>query len=170
VENKSNWKEYVWGALIAWVGSTVAIYAMCFSCRSDLEKFLWNVLFSTICWITLWSVNNWLNHYLNQKISWIETPIKRLVSGVLATIFFTVLAVLVLIKSWELIWDVSFGDYDDIIINSLVITFFISLFFSWKKFFAGVEKVGCRSRAVSKRKHDCHLRKPEESGQSPFFV
>jgi LytS/YehU family sensor histidine kinase len=56
------------------------------------------------------------------------------VSGVLATIFFTVLAVLVLIKSWELIWDVSFGDYDDIIINSLVITFFISLFFHGRSF------------------------------------
>lgn len=127
-------KEYAWGMLVAIIGSTVAIYFMCTSCRRDIDMYLWNVVFSTIAWFTLWTVNNELNHYLNNKISWIQAPVKRLIVGVLFTIFFTVLAIVTILKAWELIWDENFENYSDIIVNSLIITFFISLFFHGRSF------------------------------------
>lgn len=127
-------KEYAWGMLVAIIGSTVAIYFMCTSCRRDIDMYLWNVAFSTIAWFTLWTVNNELNHYLNNKISWIQAPVKRLIVGVLFTIFFTVLAIVTILKAWELIWDENFENYSDIIVNSLIITFFISLFFHGRSF------------------------------------
>ena len=127
-------KDYGWGSLIAIAGSVVAIYFMCTSCRSRVDLFIWNVVFSSIAWLTLWTVNNELNHYLNRKISWIHAPIKRLTVGILATIFFTVLAIMMLLMTWEYIWDWNFVNYSEIIINSLMITFFISLFFHGRSF------------------------------------
>jgi len=84
--------------------------------------------------MTLWAVNIELNHYLDQKISWVKSPIKRLVAGLIGTIFFTVVAILFIIKAWEFIWNVSFDDYYEIIGSSLTITFFISLFFHGRGF------------------------------------
>jgi sensor histidine kinase YesM len=130
----SKFREYKWGTLIAVIGSTVMIYFMCFSCRSDLEKYLWNVVFSTIAWMSLWLVNSELNDFLDKRISWIESPVKRLVAGVAGTIVFTVLAILAIVRAWELIWSVSFGNYSSIVTNSLIITFFISLFFHGRGF------------------------------------
>lgn len=127
-------KEYLWSIAIAIGGSTGAIYFMCTSCRSDIDLYIWNVAFSSIAWFTLWTVNNLLNHYLDKKISWINAPVKRLSVGVVATIFFTVLAVIIILRMWELIWDVDFDNYNQIIVNALMITFFISLFFHGRSF------------------------------------
>lgn len=134
VKYKALLKAYVWSAVIAIGGSTVAIYFMCTSCRSNYNQFLWNIVFSFIAWFTLWTVNHSLNHYLDTKISWIKAPVKRLILGVLFTIFFTVLAIVIILKAWELIWDENFKSYSDIIVNSLIITFFISLFFHGRSF------------------------------------
>lgn len=127
-------KEYAWGSLIALGGSVVAIYFMCTSCRTNYEMFGWNIVFSFISWMTLWAVNSELNDFLSKKISWVKFPIRRLIVGIVATIFFTVLAIMVLIRSWEFIWDVDFGNYSEIIVNALMITFFISLFFHGRSF------------------------------------
>jgi hypothetical protein len=127
-------KEYAWGSLVALLGSVVAIYFMCTYCRTDYSAFAWNIVFSFISWMTLWGVNSELNDFLSEKISWVKFPTRRLLAGVVATIFFTVLAIMSLIKLWELIWDTKFGNYSGIVINSLVITFFISLFFHGRSF------------------------------------
>jgi hypothetical protein len=134
MEHQNRLKEYGWGTLLAIGGSFVMMYFVCTSCRSDLEKYLWNVVFSSVAWMTLWVVNSELNNYLDRKISWIESPTKRLIAGILGTIFFTVLAILLIIKIWEFIFDTSFDNYYDIVVNSLVITFFISLFFHGRGF------------------------------------
>ena len=127
-------KEYAIGSLIALAGSVVAIYFMCTSCRTDFERYSWNILFSFVSWMTLWTVNSELNDILSKKISWIKFPLRRLMAGVVGTVFFTVLAIFLLIKGWELIWDVTFGNYSDIIVNALIITSFISLFFHGRGF------------------------------------
>ncbi|HEY3429278.1 MAG TPA: histidine kinase, partial [Cyclobacteriaceae bacterium] len=80
------------------------------------------------------AVNSELNDFLSKKISWVKFPTRRLIAGVVATIFFTVLAIISLIKLWEFIWDVTFSNYTEIVINSLVITFFISLVFHGRSF------------------------------------
>ena len=127
-------KEYAWGSLVALSGSVVAIYFMCTYCRTDYKAFAWNIVFSFISWMTLWGVNSELNDFLSKKISWVKFPTRRLLAGIAATIFFTVLAIMSLIKLWELIWSTEFGNYRGIVINSLIITFFISLFFHGRSF------------------------------------
>lgn len=134
VKIKGILKAYLSGIAVSIIGSIVAIYFMCTSCRSDGSLFLWNVVFSSIAWLTLWTVNHQLNHYLDKKISWIDAPVKRLVVGVVATIFFTVLTIISVLRGWELIWNVEYDNYSEIIVNSLVITFFISLFFHGRSF------------------------------------
>lgn len=84
--------------------------------------------------MTLWVVNSELNQYLDTKASWIHTPLKRLLLGVVFTVLFTGLAIVMLIKLWEIIWSVEYSNYYDIVINALIITFFISLFFHGRGF------------------------------------
>ena len=127
-------KEYAWGSLLALAGSGVAIYLMCTSCRTNSRLFFWNVVFSFISWMTLWAVNSELNEFLSRRISWVKFPIKRLLAGIVGTILFTIIAILILIRLWEFIWDVRFDNYSEIVVNSLIITFFISLFFHGRGF------------------------------------
>jgi len=134
MKQKSRLKEYGWGSLVAIVGSFVAIYLMCTSCRTDFEKYAWNVLFCFSSWMALWFVNSELNNFLDEKISWVKAPTKRLVAGLAGTVFFTVLAIIGIIKLWEFFWSVKFDNYSEIVVNSLIITFFISLFFHGRGF------------------------------------
>jgi hypothetical protein len=134
MEKENRLKEYAWGSLVAVLGSFVAMYFMCTSCRTDLSRYLLNVLFSSIAWLCLWTVNGELNHFLNRRISWIESPVRRLIAGIIATIVCTVAAMFLIIKAWELVLNVTFDDYYEIVSNSLVITFFISLFFHGRSF------------------------------------
>lgn len=127
-------KEYGWGSLLALAGSGVAIYFMCTSCRTNPRLFFWNVVFSFISWMTLWAVNSELNDFLSARISWVKFPIKRLLAGLAGTVLFTVIAILILIRLWEFIWNVWFDNYSEIVVNSLIITFFISLFFHGRGF------------------------------------
>lgn len=101
---------------------------------------MWNVVFSSVAWLLLWTVNGELNDYLSKHISWIKEPVKRLIAGVIGTVTLTILSIIGIIKAWEYVWDVEFSNYSDIILNALMITTFISLFFhgrgfliEWKK-------------------------------------
>ena len=115
-------------------GSMVVIYFMCSSCRTNFENYAWNVAFCFSSWMILWFINSELNCFLDERISWVKSTFKRLAAGLVGTVFFTVLAILALIKMWELIRDVHFSDYFGIVVNSLIITFFISLFFHGRGF------------------------------------
>lgn len=84
--------------------------------------------------MVLWIINSELNEFLTARISWIKSPLKRLAYGIAGTIFFTVLAVVLLIEGWQWIWNFDFGNYRPIVINALQITFFISLFFHGRGF------------------------------------
>ncbi|MCI0751462.1 MAG: histidine kinase [Flammeovirgaceae bacterium] len=134
MKHSSKLKEYAWGTLVAIPGSIIGIYFMCESCWGDWVKYGWNVLFSVMAWMSLWTVNGELNDFLDKKISWIHAPTKRLFAGVVGTVVFSVLAIVLLIEAWQWAWNAQFGDYTDIVINALLITFFISLFFHGRGF------------------------------------
>jgi hypothetical protein len=133
-------KEYSWAVVMAFVGSFGFTYLQCSSCRTDPTYYFNYASFSFFDWILLWIINSELNEFLSKHISWIKTPIKRLVAGVLATIVCTVLGVLLIIKIFELTLGFNFGDYNEVIVPSLVITFFISLFFHGRGFLSAWRK------------------------------
>lgn len=130
--NKRN--EYTWAIIISVIGSALLTYLSCTSCHEDIGKYLKFALVSTFIWVLLWIGNSEMNDYLSLKISWIKAPIKRLVTGIIATILFTILAVLLVLKGFELALNFQFNNYIEVIVPSLIITFFISLFFHGRGF------------------------------------
>jgi Histidine kinase len=134
MKKESKVKEYSWATLISIVGSFILTYLQCTSCRTDGSRFFDYVLFSSFNWMLLWTINSELNDYLSNKISWIHTPIKRFLVGVIATIVFTALGVLIIIRSFEWLLGFEFSRYDQVLVPSLLITFFISLFFHGRNF------------------------------------
>jgi Histidine kinase len=132
--NKSKRIEYTWAIIIALAGSLLLTYSECTQCRTDSLRYFQFASFSFLNWIMLWVVNSELNDFLSAHISWIKTPIKRLVIGVVGTIVFTVTAVLLIIKAFEWLAGFDFGDYKNVIVPSLIITTFISLFFHGRAF------------------------------------
>lgn len=147
MKTKSKAKEYTWAVVIAIAGSVVLTYFSCTSCHDDLERFSGYVLYSAVTWAGLWIVNSYMNDVLNERISWIETPIKRLVVGIIATIVFTVIAAVIILKGFEFLMGFKFNNYTEIIQVTLIITFFISLFahsrgflMAWKSSAVEVER------------------------------
>ncbi len=127
-------KEHFWGIVIAAAGSGLMTYVSCSSCREDGDRFARYTSISFLLWALLWAGNSELNEFLSSKISWIKTPIKRLVVGVISTVAFTVLSVVIVLKLWEFFWRLKINDYGEVITMSLIITFFISLFFHGRAF------------------------------------
>jgi hypothetical protein len=126
--------EYTWAVSIALTGSLVLTYIQCTSCHTDLVRYFQYSLFSFFNWILLWVINSELNDFLSDRISWILAPVKRLVVGVVSTIACTVAGVLLIIKTFEWLAGFEFGAYTNVIVPSLIITTFISLFFHGRGF------------------------------------
>lgn len=132
---ESKVKEYAWAITIAFVGSFAITYWQCTSCQTNIPRYLEFAFFSFFNWILLWAINTELNDFLSRRISWIKEPIKRLTIGIVATVVFTALGVVLIITMFEAITSIRFGSYRNVVIPSLIITFFISLFFHGRGFF-----------------------------------
>jgi sensor histidine kinase YesM len=127
-------REYatvVGGSLI---GSVVCTWFTCTSCRVNPVHYAIVASFSMALWILLWMGNDYLVHFLNDRISWVKFPITRLVVGLLVTILYTSSVVLMVIMIWERATGESLGDSLYIVYFSLIITFLISLFLHGREF------------------------------------
>lgn len=127
-------KEYatvIGGSLI---GSVVCTWFTCVECRVSPVHYFIVAAFSMALWILLWVGNDLLVHYLNDQISWVSSPVKRLVVGLLVTILYTSSVVLLVIAVWEWATGETLGDSEYIVYFSLIITFLISLFLHGREF------------------------------------
>ncbi len=127
-------KKYTTLILISLAGSLLTAYFTCHNCQSHYVRYAWVASFSVLLWLLLWIGNDELNTFINRKISWVKYPLRRLVVGIISTIIFTVSAVLSLIKAWEYFLNAQFDNYYEIVLPSLIITFFISLFMHSREF------------------------------------
>jgi sensor histidine kinase YesM len=110
------------------------------TCRDciDNPRVFWIIAsFTSLIWVFLWKGNHYLGCYVDTKISWIETPVKRLTVGIITTMAYTFLAIYTLGFLYEVLFDIQlmFGA-----IFSVIITIIISLFMhgrgfllNWKK-------------------------------------
>ena len=130
-------KEYATVVVVSLAGSALVTYFLCQSCHENGVRYFWVTVFSTCLWVSLWIGNGELAHFLNKKISWMKYPIRRLVVGVVVTVLYTVSVVMLLTKSWEYIFNFSFGGYLGIVLQALIITFVISLFLHGRGFLIG---------------------------------
>jgi LytS/YehU family sensor histidine kinase len=92
-------------------------------------------LFSFILWLLLWRGNDVVTHYVNLKISWFRFPVRRLIVGAIATISYTIVAVVLAMTAFEKVFDVSFGTFYWTIYFAVGITIFISLVLHSREFF-----------------------------------
>lgn len=117
--------------------------------KSVLISFLWAYSIS----ITQWSGIQSIHSYIDTKISWIETPVKKTVIQILTFLIYSVGAfILVQFFNYYVWMDIRPADSWDSIIKSLpytlMISFTISLiftatgfFFAWKRSFLQAEKL-----------------------------
>jgi hypothetical protein len=119
---------------ICLVVSIIQAYLMCPRCNS-FQSYSLVTSFILLLYVFLWRGNAVLAHYLTEKISWIDFPVKRLLVGVALTIIFTLAAILLVMFVFENFLDLSFGSsYMFTILVAMLATFIISIFMHSKEF------------------------------------
>ena len=119
---EANLKEFIKIILISFIASFGLTYFVCDSCRSNATNYVIVTSFSFSLWVSLWAGNDFLAHFLNRKISWVEFPVRRLLIGVAATVLYTVSVVLIIILLLETLLNFDIGNYFWTIASSLIVT------------------------------------------------
>jgi sensor histidine kinase YesM len=127
-------KNYLTVVVLSLVGSTLTTYFTCTGCHSNFYRFSWVTIFSTLLWVSLWIGNAELTQFINKKISWVKFPVQRLIVGVVSTVIYTISMVLLIAKGWEYFLNYHFDNYAEVVIPSLIITFFMSLTLHGREF------------------------------------
>jgi len=112
--------------LLCVLGGAGMAYLSCTSCRISLADYISSFVFSTIAWFVLWMGNDMMVDAIEKRISWVDFPVKRLAFGIITTVVYSIGAILSLLWIWESLFHFDFGDYSRIVIETIVITFFIS--------------------------------------------
>jgi len=114
--------------------SVIQTHFTCPTCDTRKEYLLIS-FFSFILWVLLWRGNSLLTNLVDSKISWFKFPTKRLVVGLLATIVYSLLAVISAMTVFSMIFNFSFGKYFLwTIYFSVIVTIIISLVLHSREF------------------------------------
>ena len=156
IDKKKKWQSIVFevGKIVALAALTLVIF--CDDCLEDPIVFLKSFAFSFAIWTTVWKGNAYLGTLLDLKLSWVQSPVKRLIWGLIVTITYTTLLVYLLILVYQWTFDYQFSD-ESILSNirlSLLITLLVSIFMharsflkNWKKSELDAEKLKNESLA-----------------------
>ena len=147
-------QEYLRIAGVSVAGSLVMTYFTCVPCRENFTNYLLVTFISTCLWLALWIGNENLAHFLDDHISWVEFPLRRLMIGVVSTVAYTVGVVIIIINLLEYFLGVDIGNSYYIIYYSLVVTFLISLFLHGREFLirwkaSAIEAIKFQKESVS---------------------
>ncbi|MFA0960643.1 sensor histidine kinase [Roseivirga sp. BDSF3-8] len=94
-----HWKKATRTVLIILVVNLVVFLFICPPCMTTAEGLakIWDdVLYSLLLSIGLWLGNGYISDYLDKRISWIETPLKRLLIGLVAMFGYSTFITLVI--------------------------------------------------------------------------
>jgi LytS/YehU family sensor histidine kinase len=93
-------------------------------------------------WIFLWRGNALLTDYTNTKISWLDQPVKRFVTGMVTTVIYTAGIIMLTMYAFKWIFDFHFGgSFQPTIIMTVIITLLISFFLHAREFFLNWKKL-----------------------------
>ncbi|GAA4470215.1 hypothetical protein GCM10023189_58450 [Nibrella saemangeumensis] len=132
---------------LLWLMGIPTGYLNCRSCYSSWEGALTMSIFTGAFWAFLWTGNGLLTDYLNTKIDWVREPGKRFLAGIVGTVIFSAIIILLINAAFHIIWlgksaTGFFADSGVIgsFISSFMITTLVSLFlhgrsflFSWRQ-------------------------------------
>ncbi|NOT76727.1 MAG: histidine kinase [Cyclobacteriaceae bacterium] len=150
VMGSSLWSKSLRVFLISIVGSGIMTYFTCTSCHTNAESYLWVTGFGFSVWFFLWMGNDVLTHYANDKISWVEFPIKRLVVGIIITTIYTTGIVLLIDFAWSQLVPFKIGNNRWIVGFSLILTFLVSLFLHGREFLIRWKQSAVREEQLQK--------------------
>jgi sensor histidine kinase YesM len=120
--------------LLFLLASIVQGLLLCPRCSSTRSHVL-VIMFTFVMWILLWKGNWLVTRFVSSKVSWLRTPLKRLVVGILSTVGYTVLAIVTAMWSFEFIFGFRFGSsYYTTVYGSTIFTIFISLILHSREF------------------------------------
>jgi sensor histidine kinase YesM len=132
------------------IAALVQTYLTCSRCGTGFFFFI-VALFTFLTWVILWKGNSLITRYISCKISWMEFPTKRLIVGVITTIGFTVLAMAVLMESFQYLFEINFGDsYMTTMYLTIVITIIVSLVLHAREFFLSLRKATVNADRLEK--------------------
>lgn len=125
-------------------------YFTCPSCNT-VREYGQISFFSFIMWILLYKGNNYITHYLTGKISWFRFPVKRLIIGLISTIGYTLVAVIVAMIAFEKVFSFQFGkSFLWTIYFSISITVLISLVLHSREFLLRGRKATLDAEVLAK--------------------
>lgn len=118
----------------------VQTWLMCPRCNTPATYgVVW--FFNLLLWIFLWKGNSALSQYLDKQIPWIKFPIKRLWVGIVCTIVYTIIAVILVLEGITRGFNFNFGKgYEMTIYISMGITIVIALVLHSRQFFLHWQK------------------------------
>ncbi len=136
------------------LGGAVPLFFCGDDCFATVSDSIQSILFGTIMSFALWEGNGWLSWWLDNRLPWLEKPYQRFGWGLLATVFYTVTAVLVLYmgyfyfltggRPWDAPWMAG------TVISSIVITAIISLFLHSRAFLLGWREASLRAERLAR--------------------
>jgi Na+-driven multidrug efflux pump len=118
-----------WGHLILALFASVIAAAYFTEGRifSSSKVFLFATLWSATIWLTQWFGNGYLTNLLDEKVSWIEKPLLRLMLGVLVLSTYSSFAILAVCGAFEYLINGGIEDLTSWVIVTTSIAIKISL-------------------------------------------
>jgi hypothetical protein len=106
----------------------------CRACDIHTQRFWITASFTGFSWILLFKGNSYLADAVSFKMSWLEYPVRRVVTGVLVTVAYTTLVMYLLNALYLRTFDVKFGNSA---VYTIIFTLVISLFMHGRAFLLG---------------------------------
>lgn len=121
--------------LISIIGGIVITYFTCPGCRISFYRYTLVSLLCSLCWIVMWLGNSFLGHYLDKKLPWTESPVKRLLVGMITSTLYPALVIILLMESFQYFLHFDIGEgYNYSIYLAIGLTILISLFLHGRGF------------------------------------
>lgn len=104
-------------------------------CCTRFSALIWIGAFTSSLWIALWMGNAYLSQSLDYFFSWHAEPLKRLVSGLVGMVVYTVCSVYGLVFLFRFVFGFDVGDeLDSTYYSTIIITLIITMFMTGRSF------------------------------------
>ncbi len=132
------------------VGGCIMTFFVCDVCSSSVSWFAKVASFTASIWISMWLGNEYMSHFLDQKISWTKEPIKRFVVGIAGMLVYTIVVVFILVTLFEKGLQVYVGGITGMLYGTVSITFIITLFMTSRVFLLNWKQAAIDSERLQK--------------------
>lgn len=125
-------------------------FFVCDVCSTSVSWFLKISLFTITIWVSMWLGNEYMAHFLDQKISWTKEPLKRFITGIVAMLVYTLVVIIILISLFERGFQIDIGGVTGMLYGTVVTTSVITLFMTSRSFLYNWKQEAIQSERLQK--------------------